>query len=72
VLGDLPLLGKLFRSKSTSSQKRNLLIFVTARLVNAAGGAAKATPRAGEAGISAPIRTVTQLEQPKQGVSIAK
>ena len=72
VLGDLPLLGKLFRSKSASSQKRNLLIFVTARLVNAAGGAAKATPRAGEAGISAPIRTVTQLEQPKQGVSIAK
>ncbi|MDR2030144.1 MAG: hypothetical protein LBP65_01605 [Puniceicoccales bacterium] len=32
LLGDIPLLGKLFRSKGTSSQKRNLLIFVTAKL----------------------------------------
>jgi len=29
-LGDIPGLGRLFRSKSQSSQKRNLLIFVTA------------------------------------------
>jgi general secretion pathway protein D len=33
LLGDIPLLGKLFRSKGTSSQKRNLLIFVTAKLI---------------------------------------
>jgi general secretion pathway protein D len=32
ILGDIPLLGKLFRSRGQSSQKRNLLIFVTARL----------------------------------------
>jgi general secretion pathway protein D len=32
LLGDLPVLGRLFRSKGQSSQKRNLLIFVTARL----------------------------------------
>jgi len=38
VLGDLPLLGHLFRSKSESAQKRNLLIFVTANLVNPGGG----------------------------------
>jgi general secretion pathway protein D len=37
VLGDLPLLGGLFRSTSEMSQKRNLLIFVTARLVDPAG-----------------------------------
>ena len=37
VLGDLPLLGYLFRSKSSNSVKRNLLIFVTARLVDPAG-----------------------------------
>ncbi|MBX3749461.1 MAG: hypothetical protein KF897_05180 [Opitutaceae bacterium] len=37
VLGDIPLLGRLFRSKAESTQKRNLLIFVTARLVNPAG-----------------------------------
>ena len=37
LLGDLPLIGRLFRSKSDSSEKRNLLIFVTARLVDPAG-----------------------------------
>jgi len=38
VLGSLPLIGRLFRSKGESTQKRNLLIFVTASLV-APGGA---------------------------------
>jgi general secretion pathway protein D len=37
LLGDIPLLGRLFRSEGTSSQKRNLLIFVTARLVDPSG-----------------------------------
>jgi general secretion pathway protein D len=37
ILGDIPLLGRAFRSKGESSQKRNLLIFVTARLVNPGG-----------------------------------
>ncbi|MBN1269256.1 MAG: hypothetical protein JXB04_06700 [Kiritimatiellae bacterium] len=37
VLGDIPLLGRLFRTKGEYSQKRNLLIFVTARLVDPAG-----------------------------------
>jgi general secretion pathway protein D len=36
-LGDLPLLGRLFQSKYDRSVKRNLLIFVTARLVDPAG-----------------------------------
>ena len=31
--GDIPLVGRLFRSKGESSQKRNLLIFVTANLL---------------------------------------
>ncbi len=37
VLGDLPVLGRMFRSRGESSQKRNLLIFVTANLVNPGG-----------------------------------
>ncbi len=37
VLGDLPLIGALFRSKSEKSVKKNLLIFVTARLVDPGG-----------------------------------
>jgi general secretion pathway protein D len=40
ILGDLPLIGRAFRSKGESTQKRNLLIFVTASLVNP-GGAPK-------------------------------
>ena len=37
VLGDIPFIGALFRSKSEKSVKRNLLIFVTAKLVDPAG-----------------------------------
>ena len=37
LLGDIPLLGRLFRSRYDDSEKRNLLIFVTARLVDPAG-----------------------------------
>jgi general secretion pathway protein D len=37
VLGDIPLLGKLFQSKGSNSQKKNLMIFVTARIVDSSG-----------------------------------
>lgn len=37
ILGDLPLVGRLFRSESSQSQKRNLLIFVTPTLIDPAG-----------------------------------
>lgn len=37
VLGDIPMLGKLFSSEGESRQKRNLLIFVTANLVSPGG-----------------------------------
>ncbi|MDR1456703.1 MAG: type II and III secretion system protein [Puniceicoccales bacterium] len=37
LLGDIPVVGKLFRSRGNISQKRNLLIFVTARLVDPQG-----------------------------------
>ena len=36
-LGDIPIIGRLFQSQVESSDKRNLLIFVTARLVDPAG-----------------------------------
>jgi general secretion pathway protein D len=32
LLGDIPLLGRLFQSKATQSDKRNLIIFVTANI----------------------------------------
>lgn len=40
-LGDLPYVGRLFRSRSEQSTKRNLLVFVTARLVDPAGRAVR-------------------------------
>jgi general secretion pathway protein D len=42
-LGDIPVLGRFFRSHSTNSQKKNLLIFVTARLVDPAGRSLKSS-----------------------------
>lgn len=36
-LGDIPIIGRLFRSKGETNQKRNLLIFVTANLIGLGG-----------------------------------
>lgn len=41
VLGSVPIIGRLFRTKGESTQKRNLLIFVTANLVNPGGALQK-------------------------------
>lgn len=37
VLGDVPFVGQLFRSESDVTQKKNLTVFVTARLIDPAG-----------------------------------
>lgn len=37
IIGDIPLVGRLFRSSVDQHIKRNLIIFVTARLVNPGG-----------------------------------
>jgi general secretion pathway protein D len=37
ILGDIPLAGRLFRSNVDQKIKRNLIVFVTARLMNAEG-----------------------------------
>jgi general secretion pathway protein D len=37
IIGDVPLVGRLFRSKVDQHVKRNLVIFVNARLVNPEG-----------------------------------
>lgn len=38
LLGSIPILGRLFQNRSEESSKTNLLIFVTARLINAKDG----------------------------------
>jgi general secretion pathway protein D len=45
VLGDIPGLGRLFRSEGETRQKRNLLIFVTANLVSPGGSPANQSYR---------------------------
>ncbi len=52
-LGDLPFIGFLFRSRGEYSEKRNLLIFLTARLVDPAGRPLKTATdgRTGDAAI---------------------
>jgi general secretion pathway protein D len=37
ILGDLPLIGRLFRTEANVSQKRNLVIFVTPTIIDPAG-----------------------------------
>ena len=43
LLGDIPLLGRLFRSSVDQHLKRNLVIFVSARLINPAGDPVRPT-----------------------------
>jgi general secretion pathway protein D len=40
VLGDLPFVGRLFRSESAQTRKKNLVIFVTPRIIDPAGNPA--------------------------------
>jgi len=37
LFGDLPLIGRLFRSESKASEKSNLVIFVTPTIIDPAG-----------------------------------
>ena len=37
MLGDLPLVGRFFRSESKNAQKRNLLVFITPIIIDSAG-----------------------------------
>jgi general secretion pathway protein D len=58
IIGDIPLVGRLFRTNSEQHIKRNLVIFVTARLVNPAGQPLNSPEEEEE------LETLSQLEQP--------
>ncbi|MDR0590563.1 MAG: hypothetical protein LBG09_01775 [Puniceicoccales bacterium] len=45
LLGDIPLIGKLFRSKGETTQKKNLLIFVTANILSPGGTPIRSHPK---------------------------
>ena len=66
-LGDIPFIGRLFRSRSEWSSKRNLLLFVTARLVGPDGRMiqnSSATTTVAPAG-SAPAETAAPSAEEK-------
>ncbi|HXA09079.1 MAG TPA: Amuc_1098 family type IV pilus outer membrane protein [Chthoniobacterales bacterium] len=58
IIGDIPVLGRLFRTNTEQHIKRNLVIFVTARLVNPAGQPVNSSEEEEE------TETVSQLEPP--------
>ena len=37
ILGDIPLIGRLFQDKKTNVTNRTMLVFITARLINPNG-----------------------------------
>ncbi len=61
IFGDIPIIGRLFQSKSENRIKSNLIVFVTAQIIDATGrpirgtGAAESVPAPGGGDPGAPI-----------------
>jgi general secretion pathway protein D len=77
VIGDLPMVGNLFQSQSKQTQKKNLMIFVTATIVDPAGNrvhsdddlpfAQNAVPlQTGAGKLSESVQTVHNVETVQQ------
>jgi general secretion pathway protein D len=54
ILGDIPIVGRLFRTNAEQHIKRNLVIFVTARLVNSGGQPVNSTDEVEESELIEP------------------
>ncbi len=59
VLGDIPLFGRLFRSNVEQRVKKNLTIFVSVRLIDAAGQPVNASDALEEGSSIAPVPSLT-------------
>lgn len=64
LLGDIPLVGRLFRSSVDQHLKRNLVIFVSARLINPAGEAVHGEEEQEEIVETLPVPEITLPELP--------
>ena len=64
ILGDIPIIGRLFRSSVDQHLKRNLVIFVSARLINAAGEAVHLEEEEEEVVETLPVPEVAVPELP--------
>jgi general secretion pathway protein D len=63
LLGDLPVLGRLFRSESSSSVKRNLMIFVTPTIIDPAGNRVHTDEEMPFAKVSVPVQPASAVVQ---------
>jgi general secretion pathway protein D len=72
VLGDIPLFGRLFQSQSKATQKDNLMIFVTATIVDPAGNRVHSDDDLPFAQNSVPVQagTVAPVEPVKNVVGV--
>jgi general secretion pathway protein D len=64
MLGDLPVVGRLFRSESSSTSKKNLMIFVTPTIIDPAGNRAHSDEEMPFAQTSIPKQTRTTPAAP--------
>ena len=64
ILGDLPLIGRLFQSKSENHIKSNLIIFVTAEIIGADGVRINQPASSATGGSAAPMAPAPGLDGP--------
>jgi general secretion pathway protein D len=55
ILGDIPVIGRLFQSKAENHIKSNLIVFITAQIIDATGRPL----RGADAGQTVPVATDT-------------
>jgi general secretion pathway protein D len=67
MLGDLPYVGRLFRSESTQTRKKNLVIFVTPRIIDPAGNPAHSEDEMPFAQTGIPAQVPVDTAQPLAG-----
>ncbi|MEX1044541.1 MAG: Amuc_1098 family type IV pilus outer membrane protein [Chthoniobacterales bacterium] len=69
ILGDIPLAGALFRSEVEQKIKSNLIVFVTARLMDAAGQLLRPEDDSDQEEIVEPLGLPPELPRPASGVT---
>jgi general secretion pathway protein D len=68
ILGDVPLVGRLFQSQSKSTIKKNLMIFVTATIVDPAGNRVHSDDELPFAQATVPAQPLAEGEAAQSGL----
>ena len=59
ILGDIPVIGRLFQTKAENRIKSNLIIFVTAQIIDATGRPLRGADSAGSIPVSTGVTSPT-------------